>query len=179
MVTRMTQEDEVDDVGDQADDDTAQEGLAADLLEAEPRPPEQRHVPGPRPPGQRRVPSRWQSLVKGCRTAARVKFCEGPRTCTHGSTTPTHLKGCPHNERRLSLVFRTHPDIRIKRIDFRYVMLKFCRKFRARISQKIVVGHFYCDGKKSFQIRRRHHSYWIWKALDTLELIALQRPHPD
>ena len=48
---------------------------------------------------QPRPGSRWQPHVKGCRTAARVMFCDGARTfvlCAHGSTTPMHLEGCPH-----------------------------------------------------------------------------------
>ena len=75
---------------------------------------------------------RWQPRVKGCRSAARVKFCEGPRTCPRGNTAPMHLENCRHIERRLSPGIRTHPDLQIRRIGFCWVMQEFCRIFRAR-----------------------------------------------
>ena len=119
-----------------------------------------------------RPSDRCQPCVKGCRTAARVEFCEGPRTCAHGSTTPMHLEGCPHNERRMSPVFRTHPDLRRRRIDFCCVMQIFCRTFRARIFPEIRRGDtFVVMEKRGFQIHRRDYSYRTWKALYTLDLL--------
>ena len=100
----------------------------------------------PRPSG------RWQPRVKGCRTAARVKFCEGARTCVrtrwHYSNAsrglPTHKTNvvCPP-------VFRIqqHPDLRRRRTA---VMRECCRKIPPRIFPEIRGGHtFIVMEKKS------------------------------
>ena len=126
----------------------------------------------PRPSG------RWQPRVKGCPTAARVKFCEGVRTCVrtrwHYSNSsrglPTHKTNavCPP-------VFRTqHPDLRRRRIDF------CCYSRHARMLPEISAknfpeirgGHiFIVMEKKGFQLHRRHYSYRTWKAVYTLDLL--------
>ena len=97
-----------------------------------------------------------QCRVKGCRTAARVKFCEGQRTCAHGSTTPTHLEGCPHNERSLSPVFRTqHPDLRRRRIDSAVSSKNFAGKFEQESNN--FAGNF---EQEFFQTLRSGDTLW-------------------
>ena len=99
----------------------------------------------PRPSG------RWQPRVKGCRTAARVKFCRGrARACAHGGTTSVHLEDCPHKMNVVCPpVFRTHADLRRRRIDFCCVMRECCRKFPSRIRG---VHTFIVMRKKRFSI---------------------------
>ena len=102
----------------------------------------------PRPSG------RWQPRVKGCRTAARVKFCEGARTCVrtwwHYSNASRGLPTHKTNNAVCLPVFRTqHPDLRRRRIDF------CCARMLPEISAKNFPrrswwAYFYSDGKKRF-----------------------------
>ena len=101
-----------------------------------------------------RPSGRWQPRVrkKGCRTAVRVKFRERPRTCAHGSTTPTHLEGCLHNERRLSPVVRGHISIYEEAAVISAVLCEiFAGNFEQEFSQKFRSGDiFIAMGKKKF-----------------------------
>ena len=58
-----------------------------------------------------RPSGRWQPRVKRCRTAARVKFCEEPRTYAHGSTTPMHLARVAHTSNAVCPQFFGHIPI--------------------------------------------------------------------
>ena len=118
--------------------------------------------------------------MKGCRTAARVKFCEGARTCvrTRWHYSKMHLEDCLYTRRMNAVcppVFRTqHPDLRRRRIDF------CCHSSYARMLPEISAknsprnswwAYLHSDDKKGFQLQCRHCSYRTWKALYTLDLL--------
>ena len=114
-----------------------------------------------------------QCRVKGCRTAVRAKFGEGPRTRGDG-TTPTHIEGYAHNTRVLS------PVLGHDRIyeEGALISKNFAGNFEQHFYKKIRRGNniniYVIGGEKSktgFRLRHRDYSYRAWKALCTLDLL--------
>ena len=109
---------------------------------------------------QPRHSGRWQPRVKGCRTAAQVKFCEGARTCvrTRWHYSKIHLEDCSHKTNAVCPpVFRKqHPHLQKSRIAF------CCHSSYARMPE-ISAKHFprnswwayFYSEKKRFPITSR------------------------
>ena len=99
---------------------------------------------------QWRPSGRWQRRVKGCRTSARVKFCEGARTCvrTRWHYPKMHLEDCSNPRRMPSAPpFLGHntpiyeEGALISAVTA--VMRECCRKFPPRTFPEIDGGHFF------------------------------------
>ena len=101
-----------------------------------------------------RPSGRWQRRMKGCRTAARVKFCVGLRTCAHGSTAPKCISRVAHATNDVCHQFLGHTLIYEEGALISTVLCKhFAGNFEQELSHKICSGNtfqfFSGDGKQS------------------------------
>ena len=118
--------------------------------------------------------------MKGCRTAARVKFCEGPCTCTHGNTAPMHLEGCPHNERRLSPALGRIPIYEEGALIFATSCENFDGNFEHEFSQKVRSGDTFIVYEKKKKLPDTSQALLISDLKGVVHSpIALQRPRPN